>query len=68
MMDAKREIIEPRQAVGRAEAPNLEWISGKHGYLWVGDGEECLFTLTTAEARRLALMIQRCLGEVPRVG
>jgi hypothetical protein len=41
-------------SVGTAKDPVFEFVGrSRRAYLWVGDGDSCLFTLTTTEARHL---------------
>lgn len=45
---------------GSAEAPlTFIWSGGKRGYLWIGDADEqCVLTLSAAQSRKLARLIQ----------
>lgn len=49
-----------RKNVGSAKSPLvIEWVGGKGGYLWVGDGDErCILTLSAAQSLKLAALIQ----------
>lgn len=62
-MAGKGEVIEyevrVKNSVGTVKDPVLSWCgSPKGGYLWVGDGDRCLFTIHGATLRKVKALMK----------